>query len=210
MTKLAIIEDQTEEDKYDHLTTIKCWKCDPISGAEIPSSHPKATALIEGVMQSMSSARKSEVKAWEEELLPCEHTLTLHQSQGQGELAIAASGHAHCSSCVLTENLWLCLICGSLGCGRAQFGGIGGNGHGLLHYETTGHGVSVKLGTITPEGGAGEFSVVGYDCWLIILQIGRHILLYLQRQQTRPRSRYASFDVRHQRTDAKEDGKEHD
>lgn len=62
---------------------------------------------------------------------------------------------AHCSSCDLKENLWLCLTCGALGCGRQQFGGVGGNGHGLAHYEQTGHGVSVKLGTITPEGNAG-------------------------------------------------------
>jgi hypothetical protein len=36
-------------------------------------------ALVDGVMQSMSSARQSEVKAWEEEIIPCEHTLTLTQ-----------------------------------------------------------------------------------------------------------------------------------
>jgi ubiquitin carboxyl-terminal hydrolase 5/13 len=36
-------------------------------------------SLVDGVMQSMSSARQSEVKAWEEEILPCEHTLTLEQ-----------------------------------------------------------------------------------------------------------------------------------
>jgi ubiquitin carboxyl-terminal hydrolase 5/13 len=30
-------------------------------------------------MQAMSSARQSEVKAWEEEILPCEHTLTMEQ-----------------------------------------------------------------------------------------------------------------------------------
>lgn len=48
------------------------------------------------------------------------------------------------------------MTCGSLGCGRQQFGGLGGNGHGLSHYESTGHGVSVKLGTITPEGSAGK------------------------------------------------------
>lgn len=30
-------------------------------------------------MQSMSSARQSEVKAWEEEIIPCEHTLTIEQ-----------------------------------------------------------------------------------------------------------------------------------
>ena len=65
-------------------------------------------------------------------------------------------GQAHCASCDLKENLWLCLTCGALGCGRAQYGGIGGNGHALNHYEATQHPVSVKLGTITPEGGAGK------------------------------------------------------
>lgn len=30
-------------------------------------------------MASNSSARQSEVKAWEEDILPCEHTLTLDQ-----------------------------------------------------------------------------------------------------------------------------------
>lgn len=34
MTKLAIVEDR-EEDKYEHLTTIKCWKCDAGNGSEI-------------------------------------------------------------------------------------------------------------------------------------------------------------------------------
>lgn len=65
-------------------------------------------------------------------------------------------GLAHCAKCALNENLWLCLTCGSLGCGRQQFGGFGGNGHGLSHYEETRHPVSVKLGTITPEGEAGD------------------------------------------------------
>lgn len=74
---------------------------------------------------------------------------------GEGRL-IWAIGLAHCGKCELKENLWLCLTCGSLGCGRQQFGGIGGNGHGLMHFEETRHPVSVKLGTITPEGGAGE------------------------------------------------------
>jgi ubiquitin carboxyl-terminal hydrolase 5/13 len=30
-------------------------------------------------MKALSSAQQSEVKAWEEEILPCEHTLTLQQ-----------------------------------------------------------------------------------------------------------------------------------
>ena len=56
--------------------------------------------------------------------------------------------------CDLKENLWLCLQCGNLGCGRAQFGGVGGNSHGLKHTEATSHAVAVKLGSITPEGTA--------------------------------------------------------
>ena len=60
----------------------------------------------------------------------------------------------HCSMCDLKENLWLCLQCGNLGCGRAQFGGTGGNGHGLRHTELTSHAPAVKLGSITPEGTA--------------------------------------------------------
>jgi ubiquitin carboxyl-terminal hydrolase 5/13 len=47
------------------------------------------------------------------------------------------------------------MTCGSLGCGRQLYGGIGGNGHGLDHFKQSGHPVSVKLGTITPEGEAG-------------------------------------------------------
>jgi ubiquitin carboxyl-terminal hydrolase 5/13 len=56
--------------------------------------------------------------------------------------------------CDLKENLWLCLQCGNLGCGRSQFGGVGGNSHGLEHTKYTSHSVAVKLGSITPEGTA--------------------------------------------------------
>jgi ubiquitin carboxyl-terminal hydrolase 5/13 len=68
---------------------------------------------------------------------------------------------AHCASCDLKENLWLCLQCGNLGCGRAQFGGVGGNSHGLSHFDATGHPVAVKLGSITPEGNC---DIYCYSC----------------------------------------------
>lgn len=46
-------------------------------------------AVEKGIMTAMSSAQQSEVKAWEEEILACEHTLTVHQEPlieiGQGE-----------------------------------------------------------------------------------------------------------------------------
>lgn len=80
MKKLAIVEDR-EEDKYEHKTVLKCWKCEPQNGLELPDAmvDPLVKGLSDGVMQSLSSARQSEVKAWEEEIIPCEHTLTLQQ-----------------------------------------------------------------------------------------------------------------------------------
>lgn len=63
--------------------------------------------------------------------------------------------------CDLKENLWLCLECGNLGCGRSQFGGIGGNSHALAHSDLASHGVAVKLGSITADGTA---DIYCYKC----------------------------------------------
>lgn len=51
--------------------------------------------------------------------------------------------------------------CGNVGCGRSQFGGIGGNSHALAHADSSSHGVAVKLGSITPEGSA---DIYCYKC----------------------------------------------
>jgi len=109
-------------------------------------------------MSSLSSARQSEVKAWEEDLTACEHTLTLYQPEAR---PIPAEGLAHCSKCDLKENLWLCMTCGNLACGRSQFGGVNGNGHALLHFNETSHPTAAKLGTITAEGTA---DIYCYSC----------------------------------------------
>lgn len=34
MARLAIVEDR-EEDKYEHTTAVKCWKCNPHEGLEL-------------------------------------------------------------------------------------------------------------------------------------------------------------------------------
>ena len=150
MTKLAISEER-EEDKYVHTAVIKSYE----DGLEHPelSADPLIQSLSDGILNSSPSGGQPGVHPWEEEIALCEHTLTLEQLASG---PIPASGLAHCIRCELKENLWLCLICGSLGCGRKQYGGApGGNGHGLNHFEETGHPISVKLGTITPEGEAG-------------------------------------------------------
>lgn len=46
-----------------------------------------------------------------------------------------------CMECEGTEALWICLICGHVGCGRYQ------GGHAANHYRTTNHTYAMQLGT---------------------------------------------------------------
>ncbi|KAM3589067.1 ubiquitin C-terminal hydrolase Ubp14 [Umbelopsis sp. WA50703] len=159
ISKLAIVP-ENEEDKYHYITKAKCYACD---GVEIDAANPQLSKVVEAVVNAQSSAQKSEVQAWEEEVTACEHTLCLEQ---QPSKQLESQQLAHCSECDLRENLWLCLTCGNLGCGRRQYDGSGGNNHGLDHFENTGHGVACKLGTITPEGTADIYCYLCNDARL--------------------------------------------
>ncbi|XP_055546441.1 BRCA1-associated protein [Wyeomyia smithii] len=46
-----------------------------------------------------------------------------------------------CMECEGTEALWICLICGHIGCGRYQ------GGHAASHYRSTNHTYALQLGT---------------------------------------------------------------
>lgn len=118
----------------------------------------KIGTVVSAVMKANTFARQEEVKQWELELQTCEHVLMLQQEVPR---QIQSQDLGHCSACDIQENLWLCLECGNLGCGRAQYGGIKGQGHALEHKNTVGHSVAVKLGSITPEGTA---DVYCYAC----------------------------------------------
>ena len=109
--------------------------------------------VIAGILNSVSAKKKSDLKSWEdEELQTCFHSTELQQGAAK---KVLGRDIAHCNSCDLKENLWLCLTCGNLGCGRPQYGGLGGNGHGMAHFDTSKHPLAVKMGSITPEGSAG-------------------------------------------------------
>ncbi|KAF2157888.1 ubiquitinyl hydrolase [Myriangium duriaei CBS 260.36] len=153
MSKLAIAA-ETEEDIYDTSTTLKCFTFESsgvsTSTPALGDRQQEVDAVVDGILKANTFARQEEVKAWEQEMIPCEHTLCLEQQTARK----IESQFGHCSMCELNENLWLCLTCGNLGCGRAQFGGIGGNSHGLAHTDTSGHPVAVKLGSLTADGNA--------------------------------------------------------
>lgn len=155
ITKLAIAA-ETEEDKYDTRSHVVCYACQIDDVAPLQD---KVAAVVNGILRASTFARQEEVKAWEEELTPCEHTLCLQQQEAR---EIASQDLGHCSMCDLKQNLWLCLECGNLGCGRQQWGSeLGGNGHGLAHVDASGHGVAVKLGSITADGSA---DIYCYKC----------------------------------------------
>lgn len=50
-----------------------------------------------------------------------------------------ASQQLNCSECASSENLWICLICANLGCGRYK------GGHAHDHFLSSGHSFALKL-----------------------------------------------------------------
>ncbi|KAJ3412209.1 hypothetical protein HDV05_001119 [Chytridiales sp. JEL 0842] len=157
ISKLAI-EVENEAEKYDFITQLKCYGC---NYADVDAPVDSAVAkIVPAIMSALSSKKMSDVKAWELETTSCTHTQNLVQHESRILESLAT---AHCSQCDLKENLWLCLVCGNLGCGRQQFGGLGGNGHGVEHFKQTQHAISCKLGTITPEGTADIYCYICDD-----------------------------------------------
>lgn len=104
--------------------------------------------MVDSILLAQSAYNQGQVTEWELELHTCPHTENLDQSLVQGH--IKGKAMANCGECDLKSNLWLCMHCGHLGCGRRQYDGTGGNGHGVGHWETAQHMVALKLGTITP------------------------------------------------------------
>lgn len=179
MSKLAIAA-ETEEDRYDTALAVRCLECD----TDLDRTSPKLAQMVDAVMSANTFSRKEEVKAWEQELTSCEHILLMQQHESkkieQGDLG-------HCYACDLHENLWLCLECGNLGCGRKQMGGVDGNSHALAHSDESSHGVAVKLGSITPEGTA---DIYCYKCddERVDENLGEHLahwgIMLAERQKT--------------------------
>jgi len=46
-----------------------------------------------------------------------------------------------CSECESSENLWICLLCGNIGCSRYK------NEHAEMHYQATGHTYALEIDT---------------------------------------------------------------
>lgn len=50
---------------------------------DVDKTSGKLPRVIDGVLKANTFARQAEVKAWEQEYIPCEHTLCLEQEQSR-------------------------------------------------------------------------------------------------------------------------------
>jgi ubiquitin carboxyl-terminal hydrolase 5/13 len=75
ITKLSIAA-ETETDRYDTTTQVKCYEC---GVDDVDTTSGKLAELVDAVLKANTFARQEEVKAWEQELTACEHTLCLEQ-----------------------------------------------------------------------------------------------------------------------------------
>jgi len=157
ITKLAIGMPggvDLETDNYDTEVVLKCLQCSSV----LDHRQNIVAGLVDSILLAQSAYFVSTIEEWSIDLKTCTHVENLNQDNAR---KIANKAMAHCQECDLHTNLWLCMICGHLGCGRKYYDGSGGNDHAVLHSQNFNHPVVCKLGTITPEGSASLFC---YTC----------------------------------------------
>lgn len=144
ITEIKVSEGNEEQNEKLVCATINCLLCNlPVEEDE------KATTLKNQILQTNSARRKQQVAAssWSDQpLTACPHLFNLLAKREGG--SPRESINQQCFSCELDGNLWLCLECGNVACGRAQWDGTGGRGHAKQHFEAASHPLATKLGTI--------------------------------------------------------------
>lgn len=139
------------KDEWDVKTSVRNYFIDEAHDF-LEQGDAEIATLVEAVLATNSVNQQAEVQAWEQVITECTHTLNLVQLADAPKLP--PKSLSHCGDCELSSNLWLCMTCGHLGCGRRNFDGSGGNGHGVSHFEQSGHPLVCKMGTVTAEGTA--------------------------------------------------------
>ena len=99
--------------------------------------------LVKSIEEHESAYKKQTLDAWELELKICGHSKNISKEKICDKINLEK-----CNDCDMVGNLWLCIDCGNLGCGRKNYDGTGGNNHGISHYDKTKHPISIKVGTL--------------------------------------------------------------
>ena len=104
---------------------------------------------IKRILNAKSQITMDQTHSWELTINSCNHINNFKPLFPDKTLNIDLLNGVQCKSCSLTQNLWLCLHCGNIGCGRQQIG-IEGHSHALAHYEDNKtHSLAVKLGSLS-------------------------------------------------------------
>lgn len=59
-----------------------CYAC---AVENVDKTYGNLPVVIDGIMNAMTFSRKEEVKAWEQEFVPCEHTLCMVQQENENK-----------------------------------------------------------------------------------------------------------------------------
>lgn len=130
-----------DADLYATTLGLYCTQC--AIGSSVEAALEPLQTLVSAVVSASSANDAADATAWEQQVVACAHSRALVPASPS-----VATAPAACQECSLGENLWVCLSCGYVGCGRAQYGGIPGNSHALSHHELLGHAVACKLGLL--------------------------------------------------------------
>lgn len=137
---------ETEKIPYlltDPFTTIK-GDIAPLKEVELPTCpvclermDSDTTGLI--TIPCQHTFHCSCLDKWKNSQCPVCRYSTLRLSRNS---AIRQTGETNgCSTCLCHENLWICLICGNIGCGRYN------SKHAIQHYEATSHCFAMDMRT---------------------------------------------------------------
>lgn len=107
-------------------------------------------SIVNYIVQHGGHEMAEEEKEWEEKLKDSKYAEDLIQLENGFTLNFQ---DWKCQKCGQTENLWMNLSDGFIGCGRKNWDGSGGCGEALVHFQDTNqlYPLVVKLKTITPE-----------------------------------------------------------
>lgn len=96
------------------------------------------------ILRAHSKNFEQMAQSWQLEIRSCKHVESFQMPPGPSDNISKC-----CGKCDLATNLWLCLHCGHVGCGRQQVG-IDGHSHALKHFEEhPDHSLAVKLGSLS-------------------------------------------------------------
>ncbi|ADM11201.1 isopeptidase T [Encephalitozoon intestinalis ATCC 50506] len=114
----------------------------------------KNTMLGEAEIEELRRRMETLVRSEDEDervIFRDEEVVCMHECpEGPCSIDLGDAGNLSCKVCDVKTRLWVCFICGYVGCGRMQYGAEG-NGHARAHYEETQHNVFVLVPSLIKE-----------------------------------------------------------